>query len=304
VLAVVVGRTPNGRPFLLNLEKVPNVLIAGAGKDRVAGVLHAMILSLLCRAEPEDVRLVLIDPAGSELTRYAGVPHLGCEVITDPGKAFIAFRNLNREMNRRYQILVRLALRNIADYNRRARGGSLDRESPHLTPMPLPRLAVFVSELASLPVEAAAMLPLFLTMARTAGIYLLLSTQRPSAGIVRDTLGNGMAGRIAFRVRRAADSRAIRGRSGAEALATAAEMLYLGPRGGRTQPVRSVRVNRREVVRVVEFLRRGGRREDAARFFDGFGEERGSAVAGAGRAGNELFRRARKTALAARDRKA
>ncbi len=265
-LSLALGRDISGAPFVTDLAKTPHLLIAGAtGAGKSVG-LNCMICSMLFRATPEEVRLIMIDPKMLELSIYEGVPHLLVPVVTNPKQAALALRRVVEEMERRYQLLAAKGVRNIAGYN-----DALDREAvadrasgrPAASDMDdafveekLPYLVVVIDELSDLMMVSSKEVEDSLTriaqMARAAGIHLIVATQRPSVDVLTGVIKANFPARLSFQVTSKIDSRTILDGNGAEKLLGRGDMLFLAPGTSKPQRVHSAFVSEEEINRLVE----------------------------------------------------
>ena len=280
-LIIALGKDINGEPVTADLAGMPHLLIAGTtGSGKSVGV-NGMVLSLLYRLPPDQLRLIMIDPKMLEFTVYEGIPHLLHPVVTDPKKSVAALRWAVREMNSRYQTMSLLQVRNVEAYNRKveeavARGRKLSREvqtgfdaetgkpvyeTQTIEPEPFPYLVIVVDEMADLMLSAGKDFELAIQAlaqkARAAGIHLVVATQRPSVDVVTGTIKANLPYRISFQVSSATDSRTVLGDQGAEQLLGKGDMLYLQA-GGKMQRVHGPFVSDEEVERVADFLRNLG----------------------------------------------
>jgi DNA segregation ATPase FtsK/SpoIIIE, S-DNA-T family len=277
-LALALGKDIGGQPAVADLSRMPHLLIAGTtGSGKSVGI-NAMVLSLLYKSTAEHVRLIMIDPKMLELSVYEGIPHLLAPVVTDMKQAANALRWCVAEMERRYQLMAALGVRNIVGFNRRvkeadeagkpildpvllqkaANDPSIDqREIPHLTP--LPYIVVVVDELADLMMIVGKKVEELITRlaqkARASGLHLILATQRPSVDVITGLIKANIPCRIAFQVSARVDSRTILDQMGAETLLGHGDMLYLPPGTSIPTRVHGAFVSDQEVHRVVEALR-------------------------------------------------
>ncbi len=280
-LTLVLGKDIGGTPVMVDLARMPHLLIAGTTGSGKSVAVNTMILSLLYRLRPEECRLIMIDPKMLELSVYEGIPHLLAPVVTEPGKAVVALKWAVKEMENRYRAMSQLGVRNIAGYNQRlgearAKGETLMRtvqtgfdpdtgkpiyEQQELDLAPLPFIVVIVDEMADLMLvagkEVEAAIQRLAQMARAAGIHLIMATQRPSVDVITGTIKANFPTRISFQVTSKIDSRTILGEQGAEQLLGQGDMLYMAP-GGRIMRVHGPFVSDREVEEVVEHLRTQG----------------------------------------------
>jgi S-DNA-T family DNA segregation ATPase FtsK/SpoIIIE len=254
-LPFALGKDVAGVPFTASLEKMPHLLIAGATGSGKSVCINALIMSLLLRRTPSELRFIMIDPKMLELTPYNGIPHLRMPVVTDPKKAAQALRYSVKEMERRYQVLAKHGARNIEAYNRLG----LD---PSTEDAKLPYLVVVVDELADLmallPAEIEEPIGRLAQMARAVGIHLILATQRPSVDVITGMIKANFPSRIAFQVASRTDSRVILDMNGAESLLGHGDSLYLP--AGKPEPYRihGSYVSGEEIERVVSFLKSQG----------------------------------------------
>ncbi len=273
LLTMGLGKDIVGNPVVADLAKMPHLLVAGTtGSGKSVGV-NAMILSLLYKAEPSDVRLILIDPKMLELSVYEGIGHLLAPVVVDMRQAAHALTWCVGEMERRYKLMSKLGVRNLAGYNHRvldakAKGEPLTNPfslTPD-TPEPLeklPHIVVVIDELADLMMvvgkKIEELIARLAQKARAAGIHLILATQRPSVDVITGLIKANIPTRMAFQVSSKVDSRTILDQMGAESLLGMGDMLYLPPGSGVPQRVHGAFVSDAEVHRVVENLKsRGG----------------------------------------------
>lgn len=271
-LTVALGKDIGGQPIVADLAKMPHLLVAGTtGSGKSVGV-NAMILSMLYKAEPDSVRLILVDPKMLELSIYEGIPHLLAPVVTDMRQAANALTWCVAEMERRYKVMSKLGVRNLASANehiqKAAEKGepipnplSLTPESPE--PLrSMPHIVVVIDELADLMMVAGKkveeLIARLAQKARAAGIHLILATQRPSVDVITGLIKANIPTRIAFQVSSKIDSRTILDQMGAEALLGQGDMLYLPPGTGYPQRVHGAFVADDEVHRVVDYLKQMG----------------------------------------------
>ena len=272
LLTVALGKDIGGNPMVADLAKMPHLLVAGTtGSGKSVGI-NTMILSLLYRATPEQVRLILIDPKMLEMSVYEGIPHLLCPVVTDMRQAGHALNWTVGEMERRYKLMSTLGARNLAGYNKkideaRAKGENIPNPFS-LTPDDpepldkLPMIVVVIDELADLMMvvgkKVEELIARIAQKARAAGIHLILATQRPSVDVITGLIKANVPTRIAFQVSSKIDSRTILDQQGAEALLGQGDMLYLAPGTGLPVRVHGAFASDDEVIRVAEFLRENG----------------------------------------------
>ena len=271
-LTIALGKDIGGHPIVADLVKMPHVLVAGTTGSGKSVAINAMILSLIYKATPEQVRLILVDPKMLELSVYEGIPHLLAPVVTDMRQAANALRWCVAEMERRYKLMSMLGVRNIGGYNQKIRD-AVKNETPltnpfSLTPdMPepleeMPLIVVIIDELADLMMVVGKKVEELITRlaqkARAAGIHLLLATQRPSVDVITGLIKANIPTRVAFQVSSRVDSRTILDQMGAETLLGQGDMLYLPPGTGYPQRVHGAFVSDQEVHRVVEHLKMNG----------------------------------------------
>ncbi len=263
-LTLALGKTIHGEPYLADLATMPHLLIAGStGSGKSVGV-NAMLTSILYRATPDDVRLILIDPKRLELGMYEDIPHLLTPVVVDPKKAANALRWAVREMEERYKTLAAEGVRNIDQYNRNIRlvlaetGAASDPDAPK----PLPFVVVVIDELADLMMvasnEVEESICRLAQMARAVGIHLILATQRPSVDVVTGLIKANLPSRISFRLSSKTDSRTILDSNGAEQLLGKGDMLFLPPASSRCIRLHSPYISEQESARLASFLRKQG----------------------------------------------
>jgi S-DNA-T family DNA segregation ATPase FtsK/SpoIIIE len=271
-LTLGLGKDIVGNPVVADLARMPHLLVAGTtGAGKSVGI-NAMILSLLYKAEARDVRLIMIDPKMLEMSVYEGIPHLLCPVVTDMKQAANALTWCVGEMERRYKLMSKLGVRNLAGYNRKLQEAT-ERGEPLTNPFSLtpeapeplerlPYLVVVIDELADLMMIVGKKLEELIARlaqkARAAGIHLVLATQRPSVDVITGLIKANIPTRIAFQVSSKIDSRTILDQMGAEALLGQGDMLYLPPGTGLPVRVHGAFVSDEEVHRVVEYLRQQG----------------------------------------------
>ena len=271
-LSLALGKDIAGKPVIVDLARMPHLLVAGTTGSGKSVAVNAMILSLLYKAEPRQVRLILIDPKMLELSVYEGIPHLLAPVVTDMKLAANALHWCVGEMERRYRLMSTLGVRNLAGYNARVaeakRAGkpltnpfTLTPESPEpIEEMPL--IVVVIDELADLMMvtgkKIEELIARIAQKARAAGIHLILATQRPSVDVITGLIKANIPSRIAFQVASKVDSRTILDQMGAETLLGQGDMLYLPPGTGHPQRVHGAFVADTEVHRVVEHLKAQG----------------------------------------------
>ncbi|MFZ9098908.1 MAG: DNA translocase FtsK, partial [Burkholderiaceae bacterium] len=272
LLTIGLGKDIVGQPVVADLAKMPHCLVAGTtGSGKSVGI-NAMILSLLYKADPRDVRLLLIDPKMLEMSVYEGIPHLLAPVVTDMRQAAHALNWCVAEMERRYKLMSKLGVRNLAGFNTKVRQAHASGQSlPNpfsLTPddpeplQPLPYVVVVIDELADLMMvvgkKVEELIARLAQKARAAGIHLVLATQRPSVDVITGLIKANIPTRIAFQVSSKIDSRTILDQMGAETLLGMGDMLYLPSGSGFAQRVHGAFVSDEEVHRVVDYLKTQG----------------------------------------------
>ena len=263
-LTLVLGKTIHGEPYVTDLAKMPHLLIAGStGTGKSVG-LNAMLTSLLYRATPDDLRLIMIDPKRLELGMYEEIPHLLTPVVVDPKKAANALRWAVREMEERYKTLAAEGVRNIDQYNRNIRTLRDDPDAPTGADAPrtLPFIVVVIDELADLMMvvsnEVEESICRLAQMARAVGIHLILATQRPSVDVITGLIKANLPSRISFRVSSKIDSRTILDANGAEQLLGKGDMLFMPPSSSRAVRLHGPYISEQESARLASFLRKQG----------------------------------------------
>src|SRR4051794_34451727 len=260
---------------------MPHLLIAGSTGAGKSVAINAMIMSILFKSTPDQVRLVLVDPKRLELGNYEGVPHLYTPIITEPKLAANALRNAVREMERRLKLLAEKGVRNIDQYNKLfdedATRSLFNEESDD---RPLPYIVIIIDELADLMMLDGGNVEESITrlaqMARAVGIHLVLATQRPSVDVITGLIKANFPARISFRVATKVDSRTILDANGAEALLGRGDMLYLPSGSARLHRLHAPFVTEKEIASVVEFWRTQGTAEYDQKFLEAPKEERHS----------------------------
>ena len=324
-LPLAVGKDIGGAPVIVDLARMPHLLIAGTTGSGKSVAMNTMVLSLLYQLSPDQCKFIMIDPKMLELSVYDGIPHLLCPVVTEPGKAVVALKWTVREMEERYRAMSQLGVRNIAGYNARLaeakkKGESLSRrvqtgfdddgkpifEDQPLATDPLPFIVVVVDEMADLMLVAGkdieAAVQRLAQMARAAGIHIIMATQRPSVDVITGTIKANFPTRISFQVTSKIDSRTILGEQGAEQLLGQGDMLYMAG-GGRITRVHGPFVSDEEVEGVVSYLKSQAEPD----YLDAVTEEEEPEFEmpggiGGGQAGDDLYDQA--VALVAREGKA
>jgi len=281
LLTLALGKDIGGYPTVVDLAKMPHLLVAGTTGSGKSVAINAMILSLLYKALPSDVRVIMIDPKMLELSVYEGIPHLLTPVVTDMKEAANALRWCVGEMERRYKLMAALGVRNVGGYNRKVRE-AIDKGKPIADPLfnpdevleedpeiptlqPLPFIVIVIDELADMMMvvgkKVEELIARLAQKARAAGVHLILATQRPSVDVITGLIKANIPTRIAFQVSSKIDSRTILDQSGAEQLLGHGDMLYLAPGTGVPMRVHGAFVDDAEVHRVVEHLKGRGEPE-------------------------------------------
>ena len=266
-LALAFGKDTTGNVVVADLARMPHLLVAGATGTGKSVSMNAMVMSILYKATPRDVRFIMIDPKMLELSTYEDIPHLLVPVVTDPKKAAAALNNTIREMDTRYRLLHDKGVRNIDSYNR------LLAHAPPAEPAPeepaedgalvhrhLPRIVIIIDELADLMMTVGREIEESITRlaqkARAAGVHLILATQRPSVDVITGLIKANFPARISFQVTSRIDSRTILDASGAERLLGEGDLLFLPPGTARVQRLHGAFVSDTDVHRVVDFIKR------------------------------------------------
>jgi DNA segregation ATPase FtsK/SpoIIIE, S-DNA-T family len=294
-ITLAFGKDISGTPFVTDLARMPHLLVAGATGTGKSVSINAMILSILFKSNPQDVKFIMVDPKMLELTVYEDIPHLLVPVVTDPKKAAAALFWATDEMDRRYRLMRDKGARNIDNYNRtleRERtarkafieltdpqlaeetsdiGGHLDEEAP-LVHEKLPRIVIIVDELADLMMSVGRDIEEYITRlaqkARAAGIHLILATQRPSVDVITGLIKANFPARVSFQVTSRVDSRTILDSIGAEKLLGSGDLLYLPPGTARLTRVHGAFVSDQEVRKVMGFIKQQARPNYRADVFE------------------------------------
>jgi DNA segregation ATPase FtsK/SpoIIIE, S-DNA-T family len=261
-ITLAMGKDINGRIVTADLNTMPHLLIAGSTGSGKSVAINAFIMSILYKATPEEVRLILVDPKRLELGNYEGVPHLHTPIITEPKLASNALRNAVREMERRLKQLAEKGVRNVDQYNRLFDGNTASLFDDGSEAKRLPYIVIVIDELADLMMldgqNVEASITRLAQMARAVGIHLVLATQRPSVDVITGLIKANFPARMSFRVATKIDSRTILDANGAEALLGRGDMLYLPNGSARVHRLHAPFVTEKEIAAVVEFWRSQG----------------------------------------------
>ena len=263
-LTIALGKTIHGEPYMTDLTAMPHLLIAGSTGTGKSVAINAMLSSILFRASPEEVRLVMIDPKRVELGVYEDIPHLMTPVVVDPKQAVNALRWAVKEMEDRYKKLAAAGVRNIEQFNRNA---AYMAKEPNAAEgellLPLPYILVVIDELADLMMVARGdveeSIARLAQMARAVGVHLLLATQRPSVDVITGLIKANLPSRISFRVQSKIDSRTILDGNGAEQLLGRGDMLFMPPGSSRAIRLHGPYISEQESARLASFLRKQGK---------------------------------------------
>jgi S-DNA-T family DNA segregation ATPase FtsK/SpoIIIE len=279
VLTLVLGKDIAGQPTVADLAKMPHLLVAGTTGSGKSVAINAMILSLLYKATPDQVRMIMIDPKMLELSVYEGIPHLLTPVVTDMKEAANSLRWSVAEMERRYKLMSLLGVRNLTGYNKKVRD-AIKEGSPLADPLwepsefldegedagtltELPQIVIIIDELADMMMvvgkKVEELIARLAQKARASGLHLVLATQRPSVDVLTGLIKANIPSRIAFQVSSKIDSRTILDQSGAESLLGNGDMLYLPPGSGLPQRIHGAFVDDHEVHSVVKQLKKQGK---------------------------------------------
>ena len=284
-LTLGLGKDINGRIAVADLATMPHLLIAGSTGTGKSVAINAFIMSILYKATPDQVRLILVDPKRLELGNYEGVPHLFTPIITEPKLASNALRNAVREMERRLKLLAEKGVRNIDQYNKLfEEDGTPSLFGEDSEERPIPYIVIIIDELADLMMLDAGNVEESVTrlaqMARAVGIHLVLATQRPSVDVITGLIKANFPARISFRVATKVDSRTILDSNGAEALLGRGDMLYLPSGSARVHRLHAPLVTEKEIAAVVEFWRSQAAAQYVEDFLQAPREEREAGDAG------------------------
>src|SRR5688572_31873035 len=264
-LTLALGKTIHGEPYMTDLATMPHLLIAGSTGTGKSVAINSMLSSILFRATPEEVRLIMIDPKRVELGMYEDIPHLMTPVVVDPKQAVNALRWAVKEMEDRYKKLAKAGVRNIEQFNRNAANQAQDQsaaesEEPLIA---LPYIVVVIDELADLMMVARGdveeSIARLAQMARAVGVHLLLATQRPSVDVITGLIKANLPSRISFRVQSKTDSRTILDGNGAEQLLGRGDMLFMPPASSRAVRLHGPYISEQESARLASFLRKQGK---------------------------------------------
>jgi S-DNA-T family DNA segregation ATPase FtsK/SpoIIIE len=264
-LAIALGKTIHGEPHTADLATMPHLLIAGSTGAGKSVALNGMLTSILYRATPDDVRMIMIDPKRLELGMYDDIPHLMTPVVVDPKQAANALRWAVGEMENRYKTLAAEGVRNIEQYNRNVQQAITEKRTPKdgVEPKTLPFIVVVIDELADLMMvasnEVEESIARLAQMARAVGIHLILATQRPSVDVITGLIKANLPARISFRVSSKIDSRTILDGNGAEQLLGKGDMLFLPPASSRFIRLHGPYISEQESARLASYLRKQGK---------------------------------------------
>lgn len=265
-LNIALGKDISGNAHFANLAKAPHMLIAGSTGSGKSVTIHTLLVSLLYRNGPEELRFIMIDPKRVELTLYKNIPHLLTPVITDPKKAILALKWAIKEMERRYELLEEKSVRDIQSYHktilepaRKQLASKKNIDGSEEVPEAMPYIVVVIDELAdimqSYPRELESSIVRLAQMSRAVGIHLILSTQRPSVNVITGLIKANIPTRLALQVASQVDSRTILDMSGAEKLLGAGDMLYLSGEMSKPRRIQAAYISENEVKNVVKFLK-------------------------------------------------
>jgi S-DNA-T family DNA segregation ATPase FtsK/SpoIIIE len=277
-LTLAMGKDINGRIITADLATMPHLLIAGSTGSGKSVAINAMIMSILYKSTPEQVRLILVDPKRLELGIYEGVPHLYVPIITEPKLAANALRNAVREMERRLKVLAAKGVRNLEQYNKLFESDTPSLFEDETDDKPLPQIVIIIDELADLMMLDQSNVEESITrlaqMARAVGIHLVLATQRPSVDVITGLIKANFPSRISFRVATKIDSRTILDANGAESLLGKGDMLYLPSGSARVHRLHAPYTSEKETHAVVEFWRSQAQAQYEQKFLEVPKEER------------------------------
>lgn len=274
-MVFALGKDIEGFPYVADLRKMPHLLVAGATGSGKSVAINSMICSILYKARPDEIRMIMIDPKMIELSIYEGIPHLLLPVVTDANKANLALKWAVREMERRYQLMADVNARNLSNYNKKIETGDIKTGKPSATALEndimddngkviihegkLPYIVVIVDEFADLMMVASkdveASICRLAQKARAAGIHVILATQRPSVDVITGIIKANFPSRIAFKVSARHDARTIMDSIGAEQLLGQGDMLFVPPGSSQPQRLHGAYISEEEIVKVVKFLK-------------------------------------------------
>jgi DNA segregation ATPase FtsK/SpoIIIE, S-DNA-T family len=263
-LSLALGKTIDGTTYVADLTRMPHLLIAGATGTGKSVCLNSIIVSILYKSTPEDVKMIMVDPKRLELGLYEGIPHLLTPIVLDPKRASNALKWAVSEMENRYKMLAGHGVRNIEQYNLQVREKRRQRIAEQTDDLlrPLPYIVIIIDELADLMMVASTDVETSITrlaqMARAVGIHLIIATQRPSVDVITGLIKANFPSRISFRVSSKVDSRTILDTNGAETLLGQGDMLFLPPGTSRLVRVHGAYVGEAEIGRVMEYIRQQG----------------------------------------------
>ena len=289
-LPIALGKDIDGRIVTADLAMMPHVLIAGSTGSGKSVAINAMIMSVLFRSTPEQVRMILVDPKRVELGMYEGIPHLFTPIITEAKLAANALKNAVKEMERRLKLLAANHVRNLDQFNHLFDPGS-DHVFEDRNQEPLPYIIIVIDELADLMMLDRSNVEEAITrlaqMARAVGIHLVLATQRPSVDVITGLLKANVPTRMSFRLATKIDSRTIIDTNGAEALLGRGDMLFLPPGTSRLQRVHAPFVTEKEIAGVTAFWKAQGEAQYVEGFLDGPKDDKGEDGSGSANEGAE-----------------
>ncbi len=285
-LTLAMGKDINGRIITADLATMPHLLIAGSTGSGKSVAINAMIMSILYKSTPEQVRLILVDPKRLELGIYEGVPHLYVPIITEPKLAANALRNAVREMERRLKVLAEKGVRNLDQYNKLFESDTPSLFEEDAAHKPLPQIVIIIDELADLMMLDQSNVEESITrlaqMARAVGIHLVLATQRPSVDVITGLIKANFPSRISFRVATKIDSRTILDANGAESLLGKGDMLYLPSGSARVHRLHAPYTTEKEINAVVEFWRSQAQAQYEQKFLEAPKDEKEGVAVTAG----------------------
>ncbi|WP_025209062.1 FtsK/SpoIIIE family DNA translocase [Hippea sp. KM1] len=257
-LTLGLGKDTVGSPFVADLTRMPHLLIAGATGSGKSVSLNTMIISILYKAKPDEVKFVMIDPKILELSIYDGIPHMMMPVVTDPKEAAAALSALINEMETRYKIMYEAGVRNIEGFNKKAKANQIDYP-------PMPYIVVVVDELADLMMTSGKKVEMYIERlaqkARASGIHMIVATQRPSVDVVTGLIKANFPARISFKVTSKVDSRTILDTQGAEALLGRGDMLFMQPGSSTLERIHGAFISDNEIKRITDFVKSQGEPE-------------------------------------------